>query len=571
LARCHSAGTVMHKLTSLQGSTRTARIWLVIFLACYVLSVLINLSYFPLDGEEPRRAIIAIEMMESGNFIRPTTMGWEYYNKPPLYNWIISGLMILTGSSDELAVRLASLLSILAWGLANYYFVRKLISPYTAVLSSLFLMTSLDLFFWGLSNGGEIDVFYSLIVYLQAMTLFYFNQDKRWTTMYLLSYALCAVGFLTKGSPSLLFQGLTLAALCVYNRSVRILFHWAHFVGIALLGVLVGSYFYVYSFYGQADKFFVNLLKESLNKSAVGENRQALWKKTLMYPAEFLKLLLPWSLFLFFLIRKTKLKLRHTPLVYFALLFILFNIPVYWFTGKPKMRYVYMFIPFALMILTSLYASFRERYPEVVQKVLHYMFILFALVLAGLIILPFLKDVNEVAAGICILLLAGYLVIYRRLTIRYGIICFVMGLALVRLVYAVVLIPVRYEAREIKYDQEMENIADANDNRPLSFYKKPDTLDLDMDLEIVDINEGKLPVIPDIAYEMPHYYYLSSGQIMQYDTILRPGQSYIGYRSDVRQLNPEVLYSFKDKYQRNEEVILFRMPPVMLNRRQDTH
>lgn len=550
----------MLQLTPLPGPNRTDRIWLAAFLVCYILSVLINLSYFPLDGEEPRRAIVAIEMMESGNFIRPTTMGWEYYNKPPLYNWIISGLMILTGSSNELAVRLASLLSILAWGIANYYFVRKLLSPYTAALSSLFLMTSLDLFFWGLSNGGEIDVFYSLIVYLQAMTLFYFNQDKRWTTMYLVSYALCALGFLTKGFPSLLFQGLTLAALCVYNRSVRVLFHWSHLAGAALLSLLVGAYFYVYSFYGQADKFFVNLLKESLNKSAVGENRQALWKKTLMYPVEFLKLLLPWSLFLFFLIRKMNLRLRQTPLVYFSLLFILFNIPVYWFTGRPKMRYVYMFIPFALIILTWLYAAFRERYPETVQKVLRYLFVLFALALAGLIALPFLKDVNEAAVVICILLLAGYLVIYRRLTIRYGIACFVMGLALMRLIYALVLIPVRYESKATKYDQEMENIAEANHNKPLSFYKKPDTLDLDMDLEIVDINEGKLPVIPDIAYEMPYYYYLSTGEVMRYDTILRPGQTYVGYHSDVRQLNPEILYSFRDKYQRDEEVILFRVP-----------
>ena len=61
-----------------------------LLLLLYILSVIINWSILPLDGEEPRRALVSIEMLESGNYIMPTVFGWPYYNKPPIYNWILS-------------------------------------------------------------------------------------------------------------------------------------------------------------------------------------------------------------------------------------------------------------------------------------------------------------------------------------------------------------------------------------------------------------------------------------------------------------------------------------------------
>src|SRR5258705_6898626 len=153
--------------------------WILAFFVFYILAVLIHLNYYPLNGDEPRRAIIAIEMRHSGNFIMPTTMGWIYYNKPPIYNWLISACMFLTGSENEIPVRLPSLIAILLWSIINCQVLKKIVPREVAALSSLFLMTSLDIFFWGLNNGGEIDIFYSFIVYLQVISIFYFNLQKR--------------------------------------------------------------------------------------------------------------------------------------------------------------------------------------------------------------------------------------------------------------------------------------------------------------------------------------------------------------------------------------------------------
>ncbi|MER3497832.1 MAG: hypothetical protein C4308_03940 [Chitinophagaceae bacterium] len=67
----------------------------------YIISVIVNLGCLPLDGEEPRRAIVSIEMLHSGNLIRSTIFGWEYFNKPVVFNWLSTAVMYMAGSTDE--------------------------------------------------------------------------------------------------------------------------------------------------------------------------------------------------------------------------------------------------------------------------------------------------------------------------------------------------------------------------------------------------------------------------------------------------------------------------------------
>ena len=302
-------------------SSRTTYLFFIVFIALYVLSVFINWSVLPLDGEEPRRAIVSIEMLQSGNYISPTVFGWTYLNKPPVYNWIMSFLMFLFGTREEWVVRLPSLLFLLLSAFFHYEFSKRFFPKSIAILSALFLLTDFDLFFYALGSGGEIDVFYSFIVYMQIMLLFYFNQQQKWLQLFLWSYIFCAIGFLTKGFPSLVFQGLTLVALCVFNRSVKLFFSWQHLVGILAFSGIVGAYLFALSFYTSPKWLLINLLNESLLKSAVGEKSERLWRKIFVYPFSFLKLLLPWSLLFLLLLKKHSYKLFGDPLVKFSILF----------------------------------------------------------------------------------------------------------------------------------------------------------------------------------------------------------------------------------------------------------
>ena len=52
-------------------------------------ALLINLGLLAFIDDEGIRSLVALEMKLSGNYITPTLHGMYYYNKPPLYNWLL--------------------------------------------------------------------------------------------------------------------------------------------------------------------------------------------------------------------------------------------------------------------------------------------------------------------------------------------------------------------------------------------------------------------------------------------------------------------------------------------------
>jgi hypothetical protein len=177
--------------------------------------------------------------------------------------------------------------------------------------------------------------------------------------------------------------------------------------------------------------------------------------------------------------------------------------------------------------------------------------------------MPFVVNVNYLWFAISAAFILVYLFQYRKMSAN---IWYAIGaIVLLRLIYAAVFLPVKYEHTKLKYDREMANIAAANKFQPLSIYKPPEKLDLVIDLKISKLNFGTFPVIPHIAYQMPYYYYQYSGQILRYDTVLHENQNYIGFMSNLRDKEPDILYSFKDKNQFNEDVVLFKIPSTTIS------
>ena len=94
-----------------------------------------------LRGEEPRRAQIGIEMLRSGDWIVPRQQGQIFFSRPPLQNWIIIGIGILRGQVDVVAIRLPSVLSILAITLLVYGYARTILSQIGAFAAGAAICT----------------------------------------------------------------------------------------------------------------------------------------------------------------------------------------------------------------------------------------------------------------------------------------------------------------------------------------------------------------------------------------------------------------------------------------------
>ena len=153
-----------------------------------------------------------------------------------------------------------------------------------------------------------------------------------------------------------------------------------HIAGIAVFIIVLGTYFYAYSTRAPLPVLLTNLVNESLGKWDSGTKKAAAGIAAFaVYPISLLKLLAPWSLLLPVLLWKRKFNFNANSLVKFSILFILFNIWVYWFASSSKLRYVYAFVPFGMNIIVATYEHFATMYPRMVDKLLRYGAVLFIL------------------------------------------------------------------------------------------------------------------------------------------------------------------------------------------------
>jgi 4-amino-4-deoxy-L-arabinose transferase-like glycosyltransferase len=328
-----------------------------------LVGLFLHLGTQPLYLEEPRRALIAMEMWERGNWWVPTELGDFYYNKPPFFNWVLMLSAALLGGFHEWAMRLPTVLSTLGIAALLFFIGRRYVDAAFGRVSALLFVScgSVLIFF---SHLGEIDLFYAFISFGSFAALFHFYQIRKDWLLFLSFYALHAIGFLTKGLPSVLFIALTLTAWFAYRRDIRRFFSWAHLAGIGLFAALIGGYLYQYSRFHSLALLLPQWIGQAGERTVAEQGWQKLAFHLVHYPLDTLKDLLPFSLLLLFLIRRDWLaSLRRNAWVSFAAVVFAANFPVYWLSPGAKQRYLYMLFPLIIVVLSWAWRHADELKP----------------------------------------------------------------------------------------------------------------------------------------------------------------------------------------------------------------
>lgn len=337
---------------------------LVFYVAAFgllIISFFHNLGLQPLYLEEPRRALIALEMIYNDNLWVPTEFGQFYYNKPPLWNWMIILAYKIFGSYSEFAVRFFSVLSFLGMGCITFLAGRKYVNLRFGLLASFLLLVSIDIYFY-FSMTGEIDLFYSLLTYAALVSLHHFYQQKQFYRLFIIFYLLNALGALTKGFPSLAFTAISLLVFFLYKNDFKRLFSLPHIVGALIFLTILGSYVYAYSHYNNPVGFIETLWSEASNRTIGSKTIVDYLLHFIQFPLDFFKNILPASLLLIFVFQKGFMKkIRSNPLIEFSFILLIANVLLYWFSPGTRQRYVYMLYPLAINILTFFFLQSKEE------------------------------------------------------------------------------------------------------------------------------------------------------------------------------------------------------------------
>lgn len=533
------------------------------FLFAYLLfALLLNSDVAELRGEEPRRAIVAMEMEMTGEWIVPKITGWNYYNKPPLFNWLLVVLFKITGSYSEWVVRLPSVISFLLTALILFRFVKQYVSPASAAYFLLFYLTSVEILFFGTHTGGEIDLFYSLIVIAQVTWMFHHYESGEYLRLFMVSYFLAALGVLTKGLPSVAFQVLTLIPLLVWKKNYRLLFSWQHLAGIATFLIPVVWYFYLYSQKADLPGYLGNLLSEVSQKSANESSVKDIFLNVLNFIPRLIKLLLPWSLMLVFFNKKSWKEIKANSFVSFALLFIVFNIPLYLFTANLRSRYIFMFLPFFCIILSELFLKGGAS-----KKVEHALRVFFGAIIlvaaAASLTLVFFHPAAIVADNLAIK--SGFLAVafaiifffYQRKK-EWWIYIFALTLITGRVAEDLIYFSsLQARSKELGYRKDMEKAIHLTAGSPIHLLGKPVTWPIKFSFAGKNLLDTGLAIPPLFAYQIPYYITRSQKQVLQFDTLPDPKFHYIVFENYTDTSGMETLFRFRDKW-REQDLTLVR-------------
>lgn len=377
-----------------------------------------QLGIYPLFLEEPRRGLIALEMIFQDNLWVPTQTGDLYFRKPPVYNWLLIASYKLFGGYTEFATRFFSVFSHLLLSLLTFLFARKYLGHLSAVFAAMSLLVCADILV-SFSTLGEIDLFYALLTAIPIFATYHYGEKGKYWMLFLVVYFFTAFGFLTKGLTSLPYTAITLLVYFIHKRQFKQLLRIPHFAGISLFVVIVGGYFYMYSQYQDVSEWWTTLFSESADKATSGG--LAGWFYHLVsFPLDTIKNLLPVGLMIPLLFRKGVVtKLKENRLVWYCVLVVVFNFLIYWFSTEARSRYIYPLFPFMIIPLIYLALQTSAKLCSNVLKVI-------SVVLIGLFILlpiggffsgelEIVPNVNFIWAAILVLsLVLGYLYLKQK-------------------------------------------------------------------------------------------------------------------------------------------------------------
>lgn len=310
-----------------------------------------RLTTLTIRGEESRRARVAVEILESGDWIVPTQQQQIYLSRPPLGSYPIALVGMWRGKVDAVATRLPTVLAVLLTCVLIYGYGRGFLTANGALAAALAYATMIQVLEIG--RLAETEATFTLLV-AASLLLWHAGYTHRWPAVlfWSLGYSCAALAGLTKGPQGPVYFVAATIAYLLWQRDWKSLFSAPHAVGIASFLLVLGAW--------QVPYFLSTNLECSLgiwvNNAAqrFEDNSRAATMLTHLatYPLEMFACLAPWSLLL---LRYGDKRFRRelTPFserITFLTLAILVTFPTVWFASTAKTRYFMPLYPcFALL------------------------------------------------------------------------------------------------------------------------------------------------------------------------------------------------------------------------------
>ena len=213
---------------------------LLIAIALWAAIYLPGLGSTEMKGEEGRRVMPAVTMMEGGSWVVPEVGGKPFLRKPPLVQWCMVGSMKVFGRNTW-AARLPSALGVLALAAAMILCTRRWLIAEQSLFAAIILMAQVAMI--EKCRLAELEGVYVALSGLGILLWMSWWAEERspwlvWTVPFIFN----GLAILAKAPLHLLFFYAVVVAALIARKEVRRLWCLPHFAGLLIMGGIVAAW-----------------------------------------------------------------------------------------------------------------------------------------------------------------------------------------------------------------------------------------------------------------------------------------------------------------------------------------
>ncbi len=164
-----------------------------------------------LDPDEPVYAETAKEMIRFHEYLSPRIYNEYWYDKPPIFYWLLVASLKLFGGFSELAARIPASLMAIGAVLMTTLSAARQFSPRAGFWSGLVMGTTVMIMYMGKASVTD-----TTLLFFMTGALLCFMHEKYW-----LMYLFCGFAVMTKGPIGVVFPGAIVFFYLLVTRDLR--------------------------------------------------------------------------------------------------------------------------------------------------------------------------------------------------------------------------------------------------------------------------------------------------------------------------------------------------------------
>ena len=246
-------------MKTLTDNTWQRAFWPLAALCAFTLFLFLGETLFNTRGE-PREAVVALSMLQDGNWVLPINNGVDMAYKPPFFHWLVALCSLPVGHVTEYTARMPSAIALTVMVLVGYRFFSRRQGTLVAWVMALITLTSFEVHRAALTC--RVDMVLTCMMVLSLYQLY------EWLERGMKGLPLCAIlclsgAFLTKGPVGAALPCLVAAAFAWLKGRGFWPVLWRMAV-IGLLSCVLPAVWYVAAYNEGGQRFFDLVYEENV-------------------------------------------------------------------------------------------------------------------------------------------------------------------------------------------------------------------------------------------------------------------------------------------------------------------